>query len=148
MIDRLLAPGTHEANAHNHFVENWFNWHTDHPSMDEALLSGCASYRAFERYLSGQDLFLLPRSKVELESILRRYAYDAIHNAIAQSRSALQTGGYSRICYQAEKSIREVLKNDTNVQVLLALHRPSSGPVVASETNTPLPTAGTAIAAV
>lgn len=27
----------------------------------------------------------------------RRYSYDAIHNAIASSRSPLQTGGYSRV---------------------------------------------------
>ena len=50
--------------------ENWYNWHTDHPHLDEALLSGCASYRAFQRYLSGDDIYLLPRNKFELESIL------------------------------------------------------------------------------
>ena len=50
--------------------ENSFNWHTDHPSVDESLISGCASYRAFERYLEGNDLFLLPRTRGELESIL------------------------------------------------------------------------------
>lgn len=50
--------------------ENVFNWDTEHPSMDEALLAGGASYQAFNRYLSGTDLFLLPRSRRELESIL------------------------------------------------------------------------------
>ncbi|KAJ2931585.1 hypothetical protein H1R20_g5384, partial [Candolleomyces eurysporus] len=127
MMDRLLGPHTHEANAHNHFVENWWNWHTDHPHLDEALLSGCASYRAFERYLSGNDLYLLPRNKHDLERILRRYAHDAIHNAISQSRSPLQTGGYSRICHDAEQSIGDVLKTGNNVQILLALHRPNNG---------------------
>ena len=132
-MDKLLAPHTAEATAHNHityviliaflfnphisfFSQNSFTWHTDQPSVDESLIAGCASYRAFERYLSGNDLFLLPRTCAELESILsvfiifinksdnkcnaifrRRYAYDGIHNAIASSRSPLQTGGYSRV---------------------------------------------------
>lgn len=50
--------------------ENSFTWHTDQPSVDESLIAGCASYRAFERYLEGNDLFLLPRTRGELESIL------------------------------------------------------------------------------
>jgi hypothetical protein len=50
--------------------ENTFTWHTDHPSVDESLIAGCSSYRAFERYLEGNDLFLLPRTRGELESIL------------------------------------------------------------------------------
>jgi hypothetical protein len=155
LMDKLLAPHTPEATAHNHLTyvlnsppkpvqtthvvdatlffdatsrvislrdlvssENSFTWHTDHPSVDESLIAGCASYRAFDRYLSGNDLFLLPRTRTELESILyvtaalpsppprpnilhirRRYAYDAIHNAIASSRSPLQTGGYSRVSF-------------------------------------------------
>ncbi|KAF8812425.1 hypothetical protein BYT27DRAFT_7182862 [Phlegmacium glaucopus] len=121
-MDKLLAPNTPEATAHNHIAENSFTWHTDQPSVDESLISGCASYRAFERYLSGTDLFLLPRTPAELESILRRYSYDAIHNAIASSRSPLQTGGYSRICHLAEKSIRDVLNTGDNANILLALH--------------------------
>ncbi|KAJ3510990.1 hypothetical protein NLJ89_g4364 [Agrocybe chaxingu] len=123
-MDKLLAPHTHEATAHHHLTENWPTWHTDQPSVDESLISGCASYRAFDRYLGGKDLFLLPRSRSELESVLRRYAYDAIHNAIASSRSTLQTGGYSRVCHLAEKSIRDVLNTGDNVDILLALHRP------------------------
>ncbi|KAF8974553.1 hypothetical protein BDZ97DRAFT_1911726 [Flammula alnicola] len=79
--------------------ENTFSWHTDQPSVDE--------------------------TRSELESILRRYAYDAIHNAIASSRSQLQTGGYSRVCHLAEKSIRDVLNTSDNVNILLALHRPA-----------------------
>jgi hypothetical protein len=50
--------------------ENFFNWDAEHPSMDESLLAGCASYQAFNRYLGGMDLFLLPRSRSELERIL------------------------------------------------------------------------------
>jgi hypothetical protein len=156
-MDKLLAPHTPEATAHNHLTyvnspskpsffaptspffveatsrvmslrvlvypssENSFTWHTDQSSVDESLIAGCASYRAFDRYLSGNDIFLLPRTRSELESILyvtslffflrfpprgltlfhirRRYAYDAIHNAIASSRSPLQTGGYSRVSF-------------------------------------------------
>ncbi|KAF8165336.1 hypothetical protein B0H34DRAFT_234252 [Crassisporium funariophilum] len=128
-MDKLLAPHTPEATAHNHLIENWPSWHTDQPSVDESLISGCASYRAFDRYLSGKDLFLLPRTRAELESILRRYSYDAIHNAIASSRSPLQTGGYSRVCHLAEKSIRAVLNTSDNVNILLALHRPTGNAV-------------------
>ena len=85
-MDKLLAPHTPEAAAHYHLTfvislpfhdlfsflssENSFTWHTDHPSVDESLIAGCASYRAFERYLEGNDLFLLPRTRGELESIL------------------------------------------------------------------------------
>lgn len=85
-MDKLLAPHTPEATAHYHLTcvifiafhdsfsslssENSFTWHTDQPSVDESLISGCASYRAFERYLEGNDLFLLPRTRAELESIL------------------------------------------------------------------------------
>ncbi|TEB30278.1 hypothetical protein FA13DRAFT_581963 [Coprinellus micaceus] len=137
MMDKFLGPNTHEASAHNHFVENWYNWHTDHPHLDEALLSGCASYRAFQRYLSGDDIYLLPRNKFELESILRRYAHDAIHNAISQSRSPLQTGGYRRICHHAEQSIRDVLATDNNTQILLGLHRRNTTSTKASSPRKP-----------
>ncbi|EDR12863.1 uncharacterized protein LACBIDRAFT_311801 [Laccaria bicolor S238N-H82] len=124
-MDKFLAPNTLEATAHNHLMENYFTWQTDKPSVDEALISGCASYRAFDRYLTGADLYLLPRTRSELENILRRYSYDAIHNAIAKSRSTLQPGGYSRICHRAEDSIRNVLNTGDNLQILLALHHPT-----------------------
>ena len=52
------------------FSENWPNWNLDHPSVDETLIAGCAAYRAFDRYLSGTDLFLPPRTRTELERIL------------------------------------------------------------------------------
>ncbi|KIJ69455.1 hypothetical protein HYDPIDRAFT_80879 [Hydnomerulius pinastri MD-312] len=123
-MDRFLAPHTSEAMAHNHLTENWFTWDQDHPSFNETLVAGCASYQAFNRYLSGSDLFIVPRSRSELESVLRRYAYDSIHNAIAVSRQTLQRGGYSRTCMLAEKSIRDVLNTNDNAQVLLALHAP------------------------
>lgn len=122
-MDHFLAPSTPEALAHSHLTENVFNWDTEHLSTDETLLAGCASYQAFNRYLGGTDLFLLPRSRSELESILRRYSYDAIHNAIAKSRSTLERGGYSRACHLAEKSIEGVLNTGDNVETLLALHR-------------------------
>jgi len=121
-MDRFLAPSTPEALAHSHFTENFFYWDLEHPSMDETLLAGCASYQAFNRYLGGTDLFLLPRSRSELESVLRRYSYDAIHNAIAKSRSTLERGGYSRACALAEKSIQGVLDTGDNVETLLTLH--------------------------
>ncbi|KAK7049510.1 hypothetical protein VNI00_005541 [Paramarasmius palmivorus] len=119
MMDKFYAPHTPEAVAHSQVSDQWHGL-DDH--TDEALISGCASYRAFDRYLSGVDLFILPRSRSELESILRRYAYDAIHNTIARSRSALQPGGYSRVCHLSEKSIRDVLDTGDNTSILLALH--------------------------
>ncbi|KAF8136313.1 hypothetical protein EV363DRAFT_728479 [Boletus edulis] len=121
-MDRFLAPHTSEALAHSHLTENWFAWDQDHPSFNETLVAGCASYQAFNRYLSGSDLFIVPRSRSELESVLRRYAYDSIHNAIAVSRRPLQRGGYSRTCLLAEKSIRGVLNTNDNAEVLVALH--------------------------
>jgi hypothetical protein len=92
-------------------------WDADRPTLDESLVAGCAAYRAFSRYLSGADLFLKPRNKRDLESVLyvlpswtynpfvadllqprrRRYAYDAIHNTIATARTTVQPGGYSRV---------------------------------------------------
>jgi len=121
-MDRFLAPHSPEAIAHTHLTENWFSWDTEHPSLDETLISGCATYEAFKRYLSGSDLYLLPRSRTELESILRRYAYDTIHNTIAKARSPLERGGYSRTCHLVEKSIGKVLNENDNVSFLLNLH--------------------------
>ncbi|KAG5343115.1 hypothetical protein J132_08471 [Termitomyces sp. J132] len=121
-MDKFLGPHSPEATAHIHLSENWFSWDSEHPSINETLVAGCASYRAFDRYLGGADLFLHPRNRTELESILKRYSYDVIHNAIARSRSALQPGGYGRVCHLAEKSIREVLNTADNTSYLLALH--------------------------
>ncbi|KAG1865238.1 hypothetical protein C8R48DRAFT_706532 [Suillus tomentosus] len=126
-MDRFFAPNTSEALAHTHLTENWFTWDQDHPSFNETLVAGCASYQAFTRYLSGSDLFIVPRSPRELEGVLRRYAYDSIHNAIAVSRQTLQRGGYSRMCSLAEKSIRDVLNTNDNATVLLDLHTPQPG---------------------
>ncbi|KAI1786519.1 hypothetical protein LXA43DRAFT_1033515 [Ganoderma leucocontextum] len=127
-MDRFLAPQSPEAQAHTHLTENWFTWDQDHPSLDETLTSGCATYQAFQRYLTGADLYLVPRTRNELESVLRRYAYDAIHNTIAKSRSQLQRGGYSRMCHLVEESIRKVLNENDNATTLLDLHRPRHEP--------------------
>jgi len=97
----------------------------EHPSLNEALIAGCASYQALSRYLTGADLVFHPRSRKELENILRRYSYDAIHNLIARARSSLAPGGYSRVCHIAEGSLHNVLDSDDNVAVLLSLHTSS-----------------------
>jgi len=122
-MDRFLAPHTPEALAHTHLTEHWNDWETDSLST---LVARGASYQAFSRYLAGADLFLLPRTRSELESILRRYSYDAIHNVVAKTRSTstLERGGYSRACHLAEESIRAVLNTGDNVDILLALHIP------------------------
>jgi hypothetical protein len=62
-----------------------------------SLMGLYASYAALSRYDSGQDLYISPRSQSELFSTLRSYSFDAIHNLISQSRSAMQPGGYSRV---------------------------------------------------
>ncbi|KAF5364325.1 hypothetical protein D9756_000617 [Leucocoprinus leucothites] len=120
-MDRILSPHSPEAAAHNHLQENWFSWDLD--SINESLVSNCSSYSAFDRYISGADLYILPNTQAELENLLKSYAYDAIHNAIATSRSSLQPGGYSRVCTLAEKSIRDILESNDNVNFLLGLHR-------------------------
>ncbi|KAL9712724.1 hypothetical protein Ac2012v2_003961 [Leucoagaricus gongylophorus] len=120
-MDRILSPHSPEVIAHNHFQENWFSW--DLYDINEPLVSNCASYAAFERYTSGTDLYILPHTSGELLNLLVSYAYDAIHNAIATSRSTLQPGGYSRVCILAEKSIYDILNSNDNVKFLLGLHR-------------------------
>lgn len=42
----------------------------EHPALDETLIAGCATYTAFSRFLGGKDLFILPRARDELESVL------------------------------------------------------------------------------
>ncbi|KAH9943408.1 uncharacterized protein BXZ73DRAFT_97449 [Epithele typhae] len=137
MMDRFFAPHSPEAQAHNHLTENWFTWDQDHPSFNETLTSGCATYEAFKRYLTGADLYLVPQSRKELENVLRRYAYDAIHNTIAKSRSQLERGGYSRMCHLVEASIDKVLNENDNAASLLELHRPVHEGMAGDLTATP-----------
>ncbi|KAJ7904526.1 hypothetical protein B0H14DRAFT_2663271 [Mycena olivaceomarginata] len=127
-IDKFLAPHSREARAHFHATENGIDWDVSGPTIDETIVAHCASYRSFERYLSGEHLFILPQTRRELESILRRYSTDAIHNAIAKSRGTLEAGGYSRVCHLAVISIQEVLNTGDNVAYLLALHKPTESP--------------------
>ncbi|KAI0729436.1 hypothetical protein C8Q72DRAFT_316597 [Fomitopsis betulina] len=121
-MERFLAPQSPEALAHTQLNENWFSWDLEHPSLNETLISGCATYEAFKRYLSGSDLYLVPTTRTELESKLRRYAYDTIHNAIAKARSPLERGGYSRMCHLVEESISRILGENDNASYLLNLH--------------------------
>ncbi|EIN10627.1 hypothetical protein PUNSTDRAFT_100283 [Punctularia strigosozonata HHB-11173 SS5] len=128
-MDRYLAPHTPEAQAHFHFTENGENWDFDAPHVDEKQLASCAVYSAFARYLSGTDLYIPPRNRKELESVLRRYSHDAIHNLIAsspRSQATLQPGGYSRMCQHAELSIRNVINSNDNGTHLIELHRSTS----------------------
>ncbi|KAG0709643.1 hypothetical protein DFH29DRAFT_758049, partial [Suillus ampliporus] len=125
-MDIFLAPHSTEAVAHSRLSEDLLDWHISHPSFDESLVAHCASYHALDRYLSGEDLFIPPRSPSELERVLRRHAYDSIHNAISRSRQTLKTGGYSRTCHLAEQSIRSVLSTNDNAGRLLAWHGPNN----------------------
>ncbi|GBE79454.1 hypothetical protein BKA93DRAFT_819787 [Sparassis latifolia] len=135
-MDRFLSPQSPEALAHTYLTENWFSWDTAHPSLDETLIAGCATYEAFQRYLNGTDLYLVPRSRSELESVLRRYAYDTIHNTIAKARSPLERGGYSRACFLVEKSISKVLDENDNASALLELHSSGHNNTIGSDMNT------------
>ncbi|KAH9936951.1 hypothetical protein B0H21DRAFT_58005 [Amylocystis lapponica] len=136
-MDRFFAPHTPEAQAHTHLTENWFTWDTEHPSIDETLIAGCATYEAFQRYLAGNDLYLMPSSRRDLEKVLKRYAYDAIHNTIAKARSTLERGGYSRTCHLADTSIIKVLDENDNAAILLDLHRSCMESVAAGVGTTP-----------
>ena len=87
-MDRFLAPTSPEAIAHDHLTyaeificpsdwvanascsENWVSWDIEHPAIDETLIAGCAAYKAFDRFLSGKDLFILPRTRNELANVL------------------------------------------------------------------------------
>ncbi|KAG1754049.1 uncharacterized protein EDB91DRAFT_1101334 [Suillus paluster] len=132
-MDHFLAPHSTESMAYSSVSQDWLDWDISHPSFDESLVGHCASYHAVDRYLSGEDLFIPPRSPSELERVLRRHAYDSIHNAIARSRQTLKTGGYSRTCHLAEQSIRSVLDANDNARRLLAWHRPNNPSHVAME---------------
>ncbi|KAJ3778877.1 hypothetical protein FB446DRAFT_783011 [Lentinula raphanica] len=68
-MDRFLAPHTPEAVAYFHVSQNSADIHSHHlDHFDENLVACSASYDAFERYLSGVDLFILPRTRSELEN--------------------------------------------------------------------------------
>jgi len=121
-MDRFLAPSSPEAIAHDHLTENWISWDIEHPALDETLIAGCAAYKAFARFLSGKDLFILPTTRDELASVLQRYAKDSIHNTISGARNALQPGGYTRVIQLSRRSIQRVLDTDDNTSVLLSLH--------------------------
>ncbi|KAH9966116.1 hypothetical protein BC827DRAFT_1153497 [Russula dissimulans] len=127
-MDRFLAPHSPEAQAHSLVTESSVtSWDMEHPSLNETLIAGCASYQALSRYLTGADLVFYPRTRKELANVLRRYSYDAIHNIIARARSPLAPGGYSRVCHIAERSLHNVLDSDDNVTVLLSLHGSAAG---------------------
>ncbi|KAF9055286.1 hypothetical protein BDZ89DRAFT_975670 [Hymenopellis radicata] len=130
-MDRFFGPTSAETVAYNYITDNGSHWDIE-SSINETHLAGCVAYQALDRYLKGADLFILPRSRTELESIFRRYTYDAVHNMIAKSRSTLQPGGYSRVCHLAEKSLRDVLNSGDNCTRLLALHTPPSSPIHSS----------------
>ncbi|KAJ7276412.1 hypothetical protein B0H12DRAFT_1227549 [Mycena haematopus] len=137
-IDKFLAPHSPQARAHFHATENGMDWDISAigARVEETVVAHCAAYRSFERYLSGEHIFILPQTRRELESILRRYSTDAIHNALAKSRGTLEPGGYSRMCHLASDSIEEVLNTEDNVAYLLALHAPTEAPTRKEESPT------------
>ncbi|KZT39611.1 hypothetical protein SISSUDRAFT_971910, partial [Sistotremastrum suecicum HHB10207 ss-3] len=124
-LSSFLDSNTPEAKAHACISDNFYTWDRSEPfnaSFNERLMALAASYSALNRYLHGQDLYLLPRNVQELEAILSSYSTDAIHNLISQSRVPLQPGGYSRTVDMASKSVREVLYSGDNAAKLLELH--------------------------
>lgn len=136
LLDKFLAPNTHEAEAYNHLkcvsffassllladvaysctvrsgrLGTPINRLLTNPLFLVALLIAHLTATSEEKtsfFYQGR----VPNWKVFCKSLSvvffkfltiyaancrRRYAYDAIHNAIAISRSPLQTGGYSRV---------------------------------------------------
>lgn len=86
-MDQFLAPHTPEAVAHQvtyvghcpfplqythrhrSFISTTANsW--DYDFLDEVLVANCASYQAVNRFLKGEDLFIIPRTRSALESVL------------------------------------------------------------------------------
>ncbi|KAF8484291.1 hypothetical protein JB92DRAFT_1601161 [Gautieria morchelliformis] len=121
-MDRFYAPTSPEAQSFHRISTDYF-WDSEHASLTETLMGLYASYAALSRYDSGQDLYIPPRNQGELFSTLRSYSFDAIHNLIAQSRSAMQPGGYRRACEIASKSILSVLAVKDHTAHLLELHQ-------------------------
>lgn len=111
----------------------------------------CASYAALARFISGQDLYIPPRSPRELLNTLRSYSFDALHNLISHSRTAMQPGGYSRVrcrglsppsdtdraqaCEIASTSLSTVVAAPEHTTYLLELHRRPIDPGVAGGTD-------------
>lgn len=120
-MDRFYSQNTPEYRAHARIRDDAL-WECEQSSFNETLIALGAAYQALARYIGGADIYLMPRSAAELESKLRRYVYDAVHNTIAQSKSPLEVGGYSRVLSIAEQSIRSVLTTGSNTQDLLNLH--------------------------
>jgi hypothetical protein len=52
-----------------HFSDQASTW-DNHPALDETLVANFASYSALDRYLSGADLIIFPRTRSELEGVL------------------------------------------------------------------------------
>jgi len=122
-LNRFYAPTSPEATSFNRIETDHF-WDTEHGSLIEQLMGFCASYMAVKRFISGQDLYIAPRNRKELFNTLRSYSFDALHNLISHSRTALETGGYSRVCEIALNSVSTRLTIDENTSYLLALHKP------------------------
>jgi len=128
VLASFLDSNTPEAQAHARISDNYYSWDESDilgGSVNESLMALAASYTALNRYLHGQDLYLLPRNVVELQAILLSYSTDAIHNFISHSRAPLRVGGYSRTVDMASKSIRALLHSNDNCMKLLELHQPA-----------------------
>ncbi|KAL5530140.1 hypothetical protein ACEPAF_6397 [Sanghuangporus sanghuang] len=120
-MDKYYAPHTPEYRAHSHIQETYL-WEDDQGSLNETLIALSAAYQALARYISGADIYLMPRSQQDLLEKLKRYAADAIHNMIAQSRQPIREGGYGRILVLSHRSIRTVLATGNNTADLLNMH--------------------------
>jgi hypothetical protein len=111
------------------------------PSLDESGLALSAAYLALNRYIHGQDLYIVPTNLAELEEALsvflstsptffflyppffrRRYCADAIHNYVAKSRSPLNPGGYSRVRHL---SLRHIYLSNKLTPVCLSVSQVS-----------------------
>ncbi|EJD01157.1 uncharacterized protein FOMMEDRAFT_21596 [Fomitiporia mediterranea MF3/22] len=132
-MDRYYSPSTPEYRAHSRIQEDYL-WEDEQGSLNETLIALGASYQALARYISGADIYLMPRTPTDLLDKLKRYAADAIHNTIAQSRRPMEEGGYGRILALAHQSLRSVLATGNNTRDLLNLHVQQNDPKLQSTT--------------
>jgi len=138
MMDKYFPQDTREALANAQVDESRWDDQPDQSAI-ETLIGLSASYRALARYVSGADLYMIPRNASDLLSLLTSYSRDAIHTTISQMRTEIQPGGYGRVCDIARVSLRNAVNADDNTSLLLALHRPAmhSSPIIAGSANNP-----------
>jgi hypothetical protein len=119
-MNRYFPDESREAAAYRYVSENLIH----DPRIDLQKLALCAAYAAIQRYVTrGDELYVVPTTPTELETLLKSYALDAIHSQMSQSRARIPSGGYSTARNIANESLTNVLAASDNCADLLSLHR-------------------------